>query len=76
MGQTVTKPYNEANPTCAVNQCLQQVVGTIDNNAVGQADACTSMFGSPSTSSLYVLRTQQPQLYLGSISCGRAADLE
>ncbi|KAG7292162.1 hypothetical protein NEMBOFW57_002197 [Staphylotrichum longicolle] len=50
MGQTVTKPYNEANPTCAVNQCLQQVVGSIDNNAVAQAAACTSMFGSPTTS--------------------------
>jgi hypothetical protein len=51
-------PFNSANPLCTVNQCLQQVVGSIDNNPVAQFDACVSLFGSPSTATVYVLRIQ------------------
>ncbi|KAI2468261.1 hypothetical protein F4781DRAFT_275976 [Annulohypoxylon bovei var. microspora] len=38
---------NSYNPSCAVNQCLQQVVGSIDGNPLAQYSACTSTFGAP-----------------------------
>ncbi|OTB04158.1 hypothetical protein M426DRAFT_164247 [Hypoxylon sp. CI-4A] len=43
---------NVYNPTCAVNQCLQHVVGSIDGNPLAQYSACTSTFGAPVTSTV------------------------
>ncbi|KAI1460885.1 hypothetical protein F4805DRAFT_415934 [Annulohypoxylon moriforme] len=40
-------PLNSYNPSCVVNQCLQQVVGSIDGNPLAQYSACTSTFGAP-----------------------------
>ncbi|KAL2135487.1 hypothetical protein VTI74DRAFT_8346 [Chaetomium olivicolor] len=42
-------PFNAANPLCTTNLCLQQVIGSIDNNPVAQFDACFSLFGAPRT---------------------------
>jgi len=41
--------FNAANPLCTVNQCLQQVIGSIDGNPVAQLEACVSMFGAAPT---------------------------
>ncbi|KAI2631902.1 hypothetical protein GGR54DRAFT_634671 [Hypoxylon sp. NC1633] len=43
---------NTYSPSCVVNQCLQQVVGSIDSNPLAQYSACTSMFGAPVISTL------------------------
>ncbi|KAK4035343.1 hypothetical protein C8A01DRAFT_48439 [Parachaetomium inaequale] len=42
-------PFNAANPLCSASQCLQQVIGSLDNIPVAQYEACVAMFGSPST---------------------------
>jgi hypothetical protein len=39
--------FNSYTSGCAVNACLQQVAGILDNNPVAQFSACVSMFGSP-----------------------------
>ena len=54
----VVAPFNVADALCTVNQCLQQVVGSIDNNPVAQYDACVALFGSPTTVTVYVLSNQ------------------
>ena len=53
----VVAPFNVADTLCTVNQCLQQVVGSIDNNPVAQYDACVALFGSPITTTVYVRAT-------------------
>jgi hypothetical protein len=40
-------PFNAVDPFCLVDQCLQQVIGSLDNNPVAQYEACTSEFGVP-----------------------------
>lgn len=39
---------NPFNPLCTTNLCLQQVVGSIDNNPGAQGLACAAEFGLPS----------------------------
>ncbi|KAI0882524.1 uncharacterized protein GGS22DRAFT_45857 [Annulohypoxylon maeteangense] len=43
---------NSYNPSCVVNQCLQQVVGSIDGNPLAQYSACTTTFGAPVVSTV------------------------
>ncbi|KAL2117602.1 hypothetical protein VTJ04DRAFT_7262 [Mycothermus thermophilus] len=44
---------NAVNPTCAVNVCLQQVAGLLENQPV-LYEACTSAFGAPVTTTFTV----------------------
>ena len=53
----VVASFNVADALCTVTQCLQQVVGSIDNNPVAQYDACVSLFGSPTTTTVCVRAT-------------------
>ncbi|KAK3381567.1 hypothetical protein B0H63DRAFT_476058 [Podospora didyma] len=54
MPATMTSPvvYNPYNPTCSFSPCLQQVVGQVDGLPAVQYAACTSLFGSPTVSTV------------------------
>ncbi|KAK3986363.1 hypothetical protein QBC44DRAFT_384093 [Cladorrhinum sp. PSN332] len=45
-------PFNAYNPVCAVDACLSQVVGSLDNNPLGQYGSCTSLYGAPVVSTV------------------------
>ncbi|KAK5662276.1 hypothetical protein OQA88_8182 [Cercophora sp. LCS_1] len=49
---TVPILFNVYDPVCTVNQCLSQVIGSIDSNPVAQYAACTSLFGAPTVSTV------------------------
>ncbi|KAK4458977.1 hypothetical protein QBC42DRAFT_290003 [Cladorrhinum samala] len=43
---------NAYNPQCTLDQCLNQVIGSIYLNPAAQVSACVSQFGSPATVTL------------------------
>ncbi|KAK4150674.1 hypothetical protein C8A00DRAFT_36733 [Chaetomidium leptoderma] len=47
-----TASYNAYDPGCTVNACLQQVAGILDGNPLVQYASCTSLYGSPTVSTV------------------------
>ncbi|KAL2126702.1 hypothetical protein VTI74DRAFT_380 [Chaetomium olivicolor] len=52
MAPSGISPFNAFSQLCTTNQCLQQVIGRVDNNPLAQFNACTSIFGSPTATTV------------------------
>lgn len=49
---TTLVSFNAYDPVCTVNSCLNQVIGSLENNPVVQYASCTSLYGSPAVSTV------------------------